>query len=129
MLTLKWFFQASPHIPQTADHKQLTNIPSPFIYEYRIKVKLLLSKSKESLSALGKFPYGSKNGIGTECTKGRIPEPFAMPIQCGVYHFRQKSIKILHDWKYATERGEFLRFYVYFCHVCQEGLDFFATLN
>ncbi len=29
------------------------------------------------------------------------------------------SIKLLHDCKYFSKRGEFLRFYSYLCHIIQ----------
>ena len=34
-----------------------------------------------------------------------------------------------HNREYVTKRYEFLRFYVYFCYVCQNGFDFYCKVK
>ena len=44
--------------------------------------------------------------------------------QGGIYGLSQKSINFLHDGKYSSKGGEFLGFYLYFCHVIQSFICF-----
>lgn len=46
-----------------------------------------------------------------------IAEKFASKTECRVNNSAQNSVKFVHNWKNSTKRCDFLRFYLYICHV------------
>ena len=54
----------------------------------------------------------------------KITKHSASQSQGGIYGLSQKSINFLHDGKYSSKGGEFLGFYLYFCHVIQSFICF-----